>query len=60
VLQVGAETTRDAVLQILDNLPDAVLMLEAERLTYCNRRADEFFGVGISELVNGQEELFKV
>jgi hypothetical protein len=32
-------------------------MLEADRLTYCNQRADEFFGVGLSVLANGVEEL---
>jgi len=30
VLQNEAEKTRDALIQILDNLPDAVLMLEAD------------------------------
>ena len=30
VLQKAAEKTRDALIQILDNLPDAVLMLEAD------------------------------
>jgi hypothetical protein len=30
VLQNKAEKTRDALIQILDNLPDAVLMLEAD------------------------------
>ena len=29
VTQTGAEKTRDALTQILDNMPDAVLMFEA-------------------------------
>jgi hypothetical protein len=36
VTQAGAEKTRDAVTQILDNLPDAVLMFESDSLSYCN------------------------
>ena len=36
VMQSEAEKTNNALTQILDNLPDAVLMMEAEGLTYCN------------------------
>ena len=36
VMQCEAEKTRDALTQILDNLPDAVLMLESDKLCYCN------------------------
>jgi len=36
VTQKGAEKTRDALTQTLDNLPDAVLMFEMENLSYCN------------------------
>ena len=36
VLQKEAEKTRDALTKVLDNLPDAVLMLESEKLSYCN------------------------
>ena len=36
VMQMEAEKTRDALTQILDNLPDAVLMLESGHLSYCN------------------------
>ena len=36
VVKTGAEKTRDALTQTLDNLPDAVLMFEQDDLTYCN------------------------
>jgi hypothetical protein len=36
VIKTGAEKTRDALTQTLDNLPDAVLMFEQDDLTYCN------------------------
>ena len=36
VTKKGAEKTRDALTQTLDNLPDAVLMYEENDLTYCN------------------------
>jgi len=32
VMQMEAEKTRDSVTQILDNLPDAVIMLESDGL----------------------------
>jgi hypothetical protein len=35
-MQSGAEKTRDALTEVLDNLPDGVLMLEKTALTYCN------------------------
>ena len=50
VKQTEAEKTRDALTQVLDNLPDAVLMMEGQRLTYCNQQADVFFGVSLSDL----------
>ena len=37
ITQTEAEKTRDALTQVLDNLPDAVLMMEGQRLTYCNQ-----------------------
>ena len=36
VMQKEAEKTRDSLTQILANLPDAVIMLEADSLEYCN------------------------
>jgi hypothetical protein len=36
VMQTEAEKTRDSLTQILENLPDAVIMLEADSLEYCN------------------------
>jgi len=45
-----AEKTRDSLTQILDNMPDAVLMLESQQLQYCNQQADRFFGVSLSHL----------
>jgi hypothetical protein len=36
VMQTEAEKTRDLLTQILGNLPDAVIMLEADSLSYCN------------------------
>ena len=50
-MQKEAEKTRNAMTQILDNLPDAVLMFESENLSYCNQQADNFFGVTLSQLV---------
>ena len=51
-MQMEAEKTRDSLTQILDNLPDAVIMLESteEQLEYCNRQADRIFGVDLSHL----------
>jgi len=37
LMHVEAENTRDTLTQILDNLPDAVLMLESDQLSYCNQ-----------------------
>lgn len=51
-MQAKAEKTRDSLLQILDNLPDAVLMLEAGQLSYCNQKADTFFGVTLSPIAD--------
>jgi hypothetical protein len=48
LMQTEAEKTRDALIQILDNLPDAVLMLESSQLSYCNQQADRFFEVQLS------------
>ena len=53
--QCETEKTRDALMQVLDNLPDAVLMLEADRLEYCNQQADSFFGVSLSQLTTKEE-----
>jgi nitrogen-specific signal transduction histidine kinase len=50
MMQMEAEKTRDSVTQILDNLPDAVIMLESNKLQYCNKQADNFFGVDLSKL----------
>jgi len=36
IMQTEAEKTRDSLTQILENLPDAVIMLEADTLEYCN------------------------
>jgi nitrogen-specific signal transduction histidine kinase len=55
VMQTGAEKTRDALTQVLDNLPDAVLMLDSEKLEYCNQPADSFFGVNLSNLTSNEE-----
>lgn len=49
-MQTEAEKTRDSMIQTLDNLPDAVLMLEDNKLSYCNQHADSFFAVKISQL----------
>ena len=49
-MQKEAEKTQNAMTQILDNLPDAVLMFESEDLSYCNQQADNFFGVTLSQL----------
>jgi len=56
VMQTEAESTRDALTQILDNLPDAVLTLEAGNLCYCNQQADSFFDVELSH-VSSKEDL---
>jgi len=55
VMQMEAEKTRDSVTQILDNLPDAVIMLESHKLQYCNKQADKFFGVDLSHLSQNPE-----
>lgn len=50
VLEMDAQKTTDSLSQILDNLPDAVLMLEpSNSLSYCNQQADCFFGVSLSQ-----------
>ena len=36
VMQCEAEKTSSALTQVLENLPSAVLMLEEEKLSYCN------------------------
>lgn len=36
LLQTEAEKTRDSLTQILNNLPDAVIMIEGDQLQYCN------------------------
>ena len=48
VMQMEAEKTRDSLTQILDNLPDAVLMLESGHLSYCNQIVDILFDVNLS------------
>ena len=50
VKQIEAEKTSDSLEKILDNLPDAVLMLESSELSYCNQQADNFFGVKLSNV----------
>jgi PAS domain-containing protein len=50
LMNTDAEKTRDALTLILDNLPDAVLMLDAGKLCYCNQQADSFFKVSLSHL----------
>ena len=50
VKQIEAEKTSDSLDKILDNLPDAVLMLESSELSYCNQQADNFFGVKLSNV----------
>jgi len=52
---VEAEKTRDALTQVLDNLPDAVLMLDSGKLVYCNQPADNFFAVNLSSLTSSAE-----
>ena len=49
-MQMEAEKTRDSLTQILDNLPDAVIMTVDKRLQYVNKQADQFFGVNLSQL----------
>jgi len=58
LLQSKAENTRDALTKVLDNLPDGVLMLEDDQLSYCNQQADSFFGVKLSDL-NSQPDKLK-
>jgi hypothetical protein len=36
VMQTEAERTNQALTQVLDNLPDAVLMMDNGKLSYCN------------------------
>ena len=50
VTQTDAEKTRDVLTAILDNLPDAVLISDEGKLSYCNQQADSFFGVSLSQL----------
>jgi PAS domain-containing protein len=50
LMNTEAEKTRDALTLILDNLPDAVIMLDAGKLSYCNQQADSFFKVSLSHL----------
>jgi hypothetical protein len=61
VMKTGAEKTRDAVTQILDNLPDAVLMFEAGELSYCNQQTDRCFSVELSRLnsIEDNTDLFR-
>ena len=57
VLQIEAEQTVGSLTQILDNLPDAVLMVEeSEGLSYCNQQADKFFDVDLSHLTTSKEK----
>jgi nitrogen-specific signal transduction histidine kinase len=43
---------------VLDNLPDAVLMIESDKkLSYCNQQADSFFKVTLSTLVDNKDTL---
>ena len=48
LMQVEAEKNKDALTQLLDDLPDAVLVLEKHCLTYCNQLADKIFEVDLS------------
>ena len=48
MMQTQAEKTRDALTQVLDNLPDGVLMFENKQLSYCNQKADTFYAVNLS------------
>ena len=52
MMQNEAEKTRDALTQVLDNLPDGVLMFENRQLSYCNQKSDTFFRVKLSTLNN--------
>ena len=56
-MQKEAEKTQNAMTQILDNLPDAVLTFESDNLSYCNQQADNFFGVTLSQLNTDQTVL---
>jgi nitrogen-specific signal transduction histidine kinase len=43
---------------VLDNLPDAVLMIESDKkLSYCNQQADSYFRVTLSTLVDNKDTL---
>jgi len=55
VMKIEAEKTSEALTITLDNLPDAVLMLESGRLTYCNQQADSLFGVKFSQFMTQEE-----
>ena len=44
VMQMEAEKSTKSLTQLIDNLPDAVLMLEKNRIIYCNQQANSFFG----------------
>ena len=58
VTQKEAEKTQNAMTQILDNLPDAVLTFESDNnLSYCNQQADNFFAVTLSHLNTNQTVL---
>jgi hypothetical protein len=48
IKQMEAEKTGKTLTKILDNLPDAVLMLNDNQLCYCNKQSDSFFGVCLS------------
>jgi len=50
VMKCEAEKTGDALNQILENLPDGVLMFESGSLSYLNSQADKFFGTSVSQL----------
>ena len=52
MMQSKAEKTSDALTQVLDNLPDGVLMFENHQLSYCNQKADNFYSVKLSTLNN--------
>lgn len=55
--QTEAKKTKETVTAILANLPDAVLMLDEHKLSYCNKQADRFFGVKLSHLTSTEETL---
>ena len=56
MIQIEAENMGETLIQVLDNLPDAVLMLENNKLSYCNQQADSFFGVSLSELTTSKKK----